>query len=100
MPGMGIGRAMLERLHKVLANAGVASRRRCEQLILGGQVTVDGRVVTQLGTKVDLDKNKVAFAGQFIRPPKPVTLVLHKPRTKKSSAPIGTMDSTSTCFDM
>ena len=71
---------MLERLHKVLANAGVASRRRCEQLILGGQVTVDGRVVTQLGTKVDLDKNKVAFAGQFIRPPKPVTLVLHKPR--------------------
>ena len=71
---------MLERLHKVLANAGVASRRRCEQLILGGQVTVDGKVVTQLGTKVDLDKNKVAFAGQFIRPPKSVTLVLHKPR--------------------
>jgi pseudouridine synthase len=77
---MGIGRAMLERLHKVLANAGVASRRRCEELILGGQVTVDGRVVTELGTKVDPAKQKVAFAGQPIRPPKPVTVVLHKPR--------------------
>jgi pseudouridine synthase len=80
MPGMGIGRAMLERLHKVLANAGVASRRRCEELILGGQVTVDGRVVKELGTKVDPSKQKVAFAGQPIRPPKPVTVVLHKPR--------------------
>jgi 23S rRNA pseudouridine2605 synthase len=71
---------MLERLHKVLANAGVASRRRCEELILGGQVTVDGKVVTQLGVKVDPAKQKIAFAGQPIRPPKPVTIVLHKPR--------------------
>ena len=71
---------MLERLHKVLANAGVASRRRCEELILGGQVTVDGKVVTTLGTKVDPSKQKIAFAGQNIRPPKLITLVLHKPR--------------------
>ncbi len=71
---------MLERLHKVLANAGVASRRRCEELILGGQVTVDGRTVTKLGTKVDLAKNRVHFAGQPIRPPKLVTVMLHKPR--------------------
>lgn len=71
---------MLERLHKVLANAGVASRRRCEELILGGQVTVDGKTVRELGTKVDPSKQKVAFAGQPIRPPKSVTIVLHKPR--------------------
>lgn len=71
---------MLERLHKVLANSGIASRRRCEELIAGGQVTVDGKVVTSMGYKVDLSKNKVAFAGQGIRPPKLITVVLHKPR--------------------
>jgi 23S rRNA pseudouridine2605 synthase len=38
-----------ERLHKVLANSGVASRRACEQLIAAGQVTVDGNVVTEMG---------------------------------------------------
>jgi 23S rRNA pseudouridine2605 synthase len=71
---------VLERLHKVLANAGVASRRACEQLIAGGQVTVNGKVVTELGTKVDPTKQKIVFAGQIIKPPRPVTLVLNKPR--------------------
>lgn len=70
----------LERLHKVLAGAGVASRRACEQLIAAGQVTVNGRVVTEMGFKVDPTTQKIAFAGQIIRPPRLVTLVLNKPR--------------------
>ncbi|HMR67152.1 MAG TPA: S4 domain-containing protein, partial [Anaerolineae bacterium] len=45
--------AQLERLQKVLAHAGVASRRACETLIEQGQVSVNGRIVTELGVKVD-----------------------------------------------
>jgi len=71
---------VLERLHKVLAGAGVASRRACEQLIAAGQVTVDGRVVTEMGVKVDPAKQKIGFAGQVLRPPRLITLVLNKPR--------------------
>lgn len=70
-----------ERLHKVLAHAGVGSRRRCEQLIAGGQVTVDGKVVTEMGFKVDPAKSRIAFAGQAIRPPRLLTLMFHKPRS-------------------
>jgi 23S rRNA pseudouridine2605 synthase len=69
-----------ERLHKVLANSGVASRRACEQLIAAGQVTVDGQVVTEMGFKVDPSKNKIMFGGQRVKPPRPVTLVLNKPK--------------------
>ena len=68
-----------ERLHKVLANSGVASRRACEQLIAAGQVTVDGEIVTEMGFKVDPAKNKIMFGGQRIKPPRPVTLILNKP---------------------
>ena len=44
---------MQERLQKIIARAGIASRRHSEQLILSGQVRVNGRVVTELGTKAD-----------------------------------------------
>ena len=44
---------MEERLQKVLAHAGVASRRSCEELILAGKVKVDGKLITDLGIKVD-----------------------------------------------
>ena len=50
---------MEERLQKVLANAGVASRRKCEELILDGKVKVNGEIVTELGTKVDAEKDKI-----------------------------------------
>lgn len=50
---------MEERLQKVLAQAGVASRRACEELILAGRVTVNGRVIKELGTKVDPEKCKI-----------------------------------------
>jgi 23S rRNA pseudouridine2605 synthase len=69
-----------ERLHKVLANSGVASRRACELLIAAGQVTVDGKIVTEMGFKVDPAKNKIMFGGQRIKPPRPVTLILNKPK--------------------
>jgi 23S rRNA pseudouridine2605 synthase len=52
-----------ERLHKVLANSGVASRRACEQLIAAGQVTVDGKIVTEMGYKVDPPRTRSCSAA-------------------------------------
>jgi 23S rRNA pseudouridine2605 synthase len=69
-----------ERLHKILANSGIASRRACEQLIAAGQVTVDGQVVTEMGLKLDPAKHKIMFAGQRVKAPRPVTLILNKPK--------------------
>lgn len=46
----------MERLQKILAQAGVASRRKCEELIQAGSVEVNGVVVTELGTKADPDQ--------------------------------------------
>ena len=50
---------MEERLQKYLANSGVASRRKCEELILQGKVEVNGKVVTKLGTKINQEKDIV-----------------------------------------
>jgi len=70
----------MERLQKVLACAGVASRRKCEELILQGRVRVNGQVVTQLGTKVDLVRDIIEVDGQPITLEKKVYILLHKPR--------------------
>lgn len=70
----------LERLHKVLARAGFGSRRTCEELILEGKVQVDGQVVTQLGTKVDPETQKIKCMGRWVREPRRIYLVLHKPK--------------------
>jgi 23S rRNA pseudouridine2605 synthase len=70
----------LVRLHKLLARSGVASRRKCEELMLDGQVTVDGEVVTRLGTKVDPVTAVIRVSGQRLPPVSPhVYLVLYKP---------------------
>ena len=70
---------MEERLQKYLANAGVASRRKCEELILEGKVKVNGKVVTELGTKVT-DKDKVEYNGRVVKPEnKKVYILLNKP---------------------
>jgi 23S rRNA pseudouridine2605 synthase len=70
----------LVRLHKLLARSGVASRRACEELMLEGEVTVDGEVVTRLGTKVDPLTAVIRVSGQRLPPVSPhVYLVLHKP---------------------
>lgn len=57
---------MEERLQKFLANSGVASRRKCEELITQGKVKVNGKVVTELGTKINPEKDNVEFNGKTI----------------------------------
>lgn len=69
------------RLQKLLAQSGVASRRKCEELMLAGLVEVDGEVVTRLGTKVDPRTAVVRVEGHRLPPMSPhVYLVLNKPR--------------------
>jgi 23S rRNA pseudouridine2605 synthase len=70
-----------ERLQKILARAGVASRRKAEELILAGRVKVAGRVVRELGTKADPARESVEVDGRRIHAEAPVYLVLHKPRS-------------------
>lgn len=71
---------MQERLQKIIARAGIASRRHAEQLILSGQVRVNGRVVTELGSKADPERDRVEAAGRVIRAEEEkVYLLLHKP---------------------
>lgn len=71
----------LIRLQKLLAQSGVASRRRCEELMLAGLVEVDGEVVTRLGTKVDPVTAVVRVEGKRLPPVSPhVYLVANKPR--------------------
>jgi 23S rRNA pseudouridine2605 synthase len=71
----------LVRLQKLLAQSGVASRRKCEELMLDGQVEVDGEVVTRLGTKVDPRVAVIRVRGKRLPPVSPnVYLVLNKPR--------------------
>jgi 23S rRNA pseudouridine2605 synthase len=71
---------MLERLQKIIARAGLASRRHAEQLILSGQVRVNGKTVTELGTKADPSKDKIEAVGRSIEcAQRSVYLLLHKP---------------------
>lgn len=71
----------LERLQKLLSAAGVASRRAAEAMILEGRVTLNGRVVTELGTKADLAKDHVKVDGKLLRLPSVHRYVLlNKPR--------------------
>lgn len=71
----------LVRLQKYLAQSGVASRRKCEELMLEGLVTVDGEVVTRLGTKIDPRTAVVRVDGKRLPGISPhVYLVLNKPR--------------------
>jgi 23S rRNA pseudouridine2605 synthase len=70
----------LTRLQKVLADAGIASRRASEQLILDGRVSVDGYQITELGTKVDPEISKVEVDGETIKISKTkIYLAFHKP---------------------
>jgi 23S rRNA pseudouridine2605 synthase len=71
---------MLERLQKIISRAGIASRRHAEQLILSGQVRVNGKTVTELGSKADPATDKIEAAGRPIESaPRAVYLLLHKP---------------------
>ena len=71
---------MEERLQKYLAQCGVASRRKCEELILQGRVQVNGVTVTELGTKINPEKDKIKFDGKDIKQAqKLVYILLNKP---------------------
>jgi 23S rRNA pseudouridine2605 synthase len=56
-----------ERLQKILAQAGIASRRKAEEIILEGRVQVNGQVVTELGTKADLDRDHIRVDGKLLK---------------------------------
>jgi 23S rRNA pseudouridine2605 synthase len=68
------------RLQKFLANAGVTSRRKAEELISAGKVKVNGRVVTELGTKIDDAKDSVSVNGKKVESTETVWIALNKPR--------------------
>ncbi len=67
------------RLQKFLANAGVTSRRKAEELIRAGRVTVNGGAVTELGTRVDPAHDRVTVDQRVIAPATVVWIALHKP---------------------
>ena len=70
----------MERLQKVMAQCGVASRRKCEEMILQGLVRVNGSVVTTLGTKVDLALDEILVKGEKLsQKEKSITLIMNKP---------------------
>ena len=69
------------RLNKIIADAGITSRRGADELIADGRVTVDGRLIRELGAKIDPDNHEVAVDGETIK--RSLTksyLVLHKPK--------------------
>lgn len=68
------------RLNKFIANSGVCSRREADQMILAGVVTVNGEVVTELGSKVNVLKDEVKFNGETIRGEEKVYIVMNKPK--------------------
>lgn len=70
----------VERLQKIVSQAGVASRRKAEEMIVEGRVTVNGAVITELGSKADLDADHIKVDGKLLRRPKNlVYLALYKP---------------------
>lgn len=81
---------MQERLQKLIAQAGIASRRASEQLILAGEVTVNGEIVTELGTKADPEKDHIKVCGRLINAKiqhrSNVYVLVNKPRGYLSSA--------------
>jgi 23S rRNA pseudouridine2605 synthase len=73
---------MLERLQKIIARAGLASRRHAEQLILSGQVSLNGKVITELGTKADAARDHIRVGSNLLRPAENEAkryFMLHKP---------------------
>ena len=76
-----------ERLQKILANAGVTSRRKAEELIVEGRVTVNGKTITELGSKADPDTDHIKVDGRLLKQPEHfLYIALHKPDNVVSTA--------------
>src|SRR5205814_4813281 len=70
-----------ERLQKIIARAGIASRRAAEKLITGVAVSVNGQIVTELGTKADLERDHVRVNGKLLHgPERQIYLLMNKPK--------------------
>ena len=70
-----------ERLQKIIAAAGIASRRKAEELISGGAVSVNGQVITELGSKADPEHDHIRVNGKLLRGPERHTyLLMNKPK--------------------
>src|SRR4051812_28649636 len=73
-----------ERLQKLIAAAGIASRRHAEEIIAAGEVTVNGQVVTTPGTKADPERDHIKVRGRLINPAlkrrEKIYILLNKPR--------------------
>jgi 23S rRNA pseudouridine2605 synthase len=71
----------LERLQKIIAASGVASRRKAEELITSGLVSVNGKLITELGAKADPENDNIKVRGKLLRgPERHVYLIINKPR--------------------
>jgi len=72
---------MKKRLQKIIAEAGITSRRKAEDLIREGRVSIDGRTITKLGTIADFEKNKIRVNGKLItRDKEKIYILLNKPQ--------------------
>ncbi len=71
---------MQERLQKIISQAGIASRRHAEDLILAGKVKINGKVKMELGSKADPSKDRIEVAGKLIKIQKLIYLMLNKPK--------------------
>jgi len=70
-----------ERLQKIIAAAGIASRRKAEELITGGLVSVNGQTVTELGSKADPESDHIRVNGKLLHgPERHVYLLMNKPK--------------------
>jgi 23S rRNA pseudouridine2605 synthase len=91
---------MEERLQKILASAGIGSRRTCEELIKAGRVTVN-RTVAEIGQKADPARDKIAVDGRLIKPPEQkVYIAVNKPRYCLSTVEAEPGDTRQTVRDL
>jgi 23S rRNA pseudouridine2605 synthase len=91
---------MEERLQKILASAGIGSRRTCEDLIKAGRVTVN-RAVAEIGQKADAVKDKIAVDGRLIKPPEQkIYIALNKPKYYLSTVEAEPGDTRPTVRDL
>src|SRR6266571_1184568 len=78
---------MQERLQKILAHAGIASRRHAEEMIQAGRVTVNGHIVSELGSKADPDEDVIKVDGKKLRhPERHLYILLNKPKNVMSTS--------------